>query len=116
MLLAKLPFPSGNAKGEEEQKQTKRTKSFTGFVTLVGFCNVGLPRFPTAPTAHTEKAQANGLGIGHNNRSKGLKARHMGRVPDCREDDAGPSALGSFQCPISWGGTPVWYGSHLWCW
>ena len=31
--------------------------------------------FPTAPTAHNEKAQANGLGIGHNNRSQGLKAR-----------------------------------------
>ena len=42
---------------------------------LTDFPRQGAGMFPTAPTAHTEKAQANGLGIGHNNRSQGLKAR-----------------------------------------
>ena len=28
----------------------------------------------------------------------------------------GPSALGLFQWTISWGCTPGWDGSHLWCW
>jgi hypothetical protein len=66
---SKKPFrqraKGGRSEAEMEQKQTKRTKSFTGLVTLVGFCDVRLPHFPTAPTAHALKAQATGLGIGH---------------------------------------------------
>ena len=66
------PWPEA----EMEQKQTERTKSFTGLVTLVGFCDVRLPRFPIAPTAHLMRAQTTGLGIGHqevNPRAEGLK-------------------------------------------
>ncbi len=33
----------------------------------------------------------------------------------CGNGWVGPTALGSFQCPISWGCTPGWDGSHLWC-
>ena len=68
----------------------------------------GAGMFPAAPTAHNENAQASGLGIGDNIGTGGLKARHIRRVPN-EPDDAGPSALESFQCPISWGGTPGWY-------
>ena len=40
------------------------------------FCDVRLPRFPIAPTAHLMRAQTTGLGIGHqevNPRAEGLK-------------------------------------------
>ena len=87
---------------------------------VVGWAMTDFPRqgagmFPTAPTAHNEKAQASGLGIGHNNGTGGLKARYIRRTPDLH-DDYGPSALESFQCPVSWGCTPGWDGAHLWCW
>ena len=46
---------------------------------VVGWALTDLPRqgapfphFPTAPTAHNEKAQATGLGIGNNNGTGGL--------------------------------------------
>ena len=45
-----------------------------------------------APTAQNEKAQASGLGIGHNNGTGGLKARYDPGIRDS-QNDAGPSAL-----------------------
>ena len=116
----------GRSEAEMEQKQTKRTKSFTGLVTLVGFCEVRLPRFPIAPKAHPMRAQATGLGIGHNNRSKGLKARHI-PPPGIHRMMPGLQPLNRFNVPFPGavpqagmdrtvgageGGWRVWLGVH----
>ena len=97
-----------NRKWGREKSRAEGLRRGEEGVGLFAFRGLWLPRFPTAPTAHNEKAQASGLGSGHDNGTGGLKARHIRRVPD-EPDDAGPSALESFQCPISWGGTPGWY-------
>ena len=104
----KTPIPLRERQRGRGTEANEENKELYGLRYLGWLCDVRLPRFSTAPTAHNEKAQASGLGSGHDHGTGGLKARHIRRVPD-EPDDAGPSALESFQCPISWGGTPGWY-------
>ena len=116
----------GRAEAEMEEKQPKRPPSLTCLVTLVGFCEVRLPRFPIAPKAHPMRAQATGLGIGHNNRSKGLKARHI-PPPGIHRMMPGLQPLNRFNVPFPGavpqagmdrtvgageGGWRVWLGVH----